>query len=405
MAADMVVGQVGVTPSSPADATRPRLLWLEYVKAFALIWIFLNHISEHLFGSPAFENPTQYWPLMADRISQLRPLEGFGSANAPVNLLRYVGWSGDQGVQLFLIVSGFGLTWGLLARYGKTALPLRSFYLRRMERIYPLWWACHIFFGILALLIPAFGITPVSFHFILSLLGIRVTPGQLYYFSGAWWYVPLLLQLYFVYPILWSLARRRGPLALLVFAGGGSLLIRGIGLFLLKDSGYLDAWSRGAIFVTRLPEFVVGVSLAVWLYQDYARIHRWLHRPSTLMGALMMYGVGFVLSFDLLGMTAAPFLLGVGMFILLYALFTRHTSLNETRSTIWVWLGEHSYSFYLIHSPFMFLFIPNALATDLLANGAVIANGVICTIVFTWISSIFLEWIADYGLQDRKSVV
>ena len=57
------------------------LLWLDLMKAVALIWIFLNHTSEKLFGSPYFANPDQYWPAITDRIQQLSPIAGHGYWN------------------------------------------------------------------------------------------------------------------------------------------------------------------------------------------------------------------------------------------------------------------------------------------------------------------------------------
>ena len=49
---------------------------------------------------------------------------------------------------------------------------------------------------------------------------------------------------------------------------GVSLAIRTIGLWVFADLvpewNYLDAWARGAVFVTRLPEFVFGMALAAW---------------------------------------------------------------------------------------------------------------------------------------------
>ena len=39
----------------------------------------------------------------------------------------------------------------------------------------------------------------VSPAFWASLLGIRVTPSQIYFFCPSWWYVGLLVQLYLVF--------------------------------------------------------------------------------------------------------------------------------------------------------------------------------------------------------------
>src|SRR5574342_669571 len=151
--------------------SKQKLLWVEYIKAFALIWIFFNHISEQLFGYPMIANPIAGWPPFAERLAQLVPLTGYGLWNIPVNLLRYLGWIGDQGVQLFIIASGFGLTWGLIQR-GAGKLNLREFYWRRLERIYPLWWGSHLLF-ICAWLVTGWGLSLFDPATFLSLVGIR----------------------------------------------------------------------------------------------------------------------------------------------------------------------------------------------------------------------------------------
>jgi peptidoglycan/LPS O-acetylase OafA/YrhL len=81
------------------------------------------------------------------------------------------GFSGDQGVQLFLIASGFGLTWGLLNKQAGKPLNIGKFYLRRTERIYPLWWGAHILF-IGFWFLTGWGLSLYSRATILSLLGI-----------------------------------------------------------------------------------------------------------------------------------------------------------------------------------------------------------------------------------------
>jgi hypothetical protein len=40
-----------------------RLIWPDLLKAIALIWIFLNHVTEQLFGYPYIANPMLNWPL------------------------------------------------------------------------------------------------------------------------------------------------------------------------------------------------------------------------------------------------------------------------------------------------------------------------------------------------------
>ena len=155
-----------------------RLSWVDTIRVIALIWIVLNHISEQLFGFPYFGNPTFDWPAFGEQLQQLVPLSAYGWGNVPVNILRYVGWLGDQGVGLFLILSGFGLTWRSLSRDANTSINLRRFWTGRGCRIFPLWWGAHTALLILGIF-AGLGASPISTDFFLSFFGIRLTPATL----------------------------------------------------------------------------------------------------------------------------------------------------------------------------------------------------------------------------------
>jgi len=77
----------------------------------------------------SFHRKPQFRLARIDRAcTPARPLNDFGMWNILFNALRYFGRSGDQGVQLFLIASGFGLTWGLLNRQAGKPLNIGIFY-------------------------------------------------------------------------------------------------------------------------------------------------------------------------------------------------------------------------------------------------------------------------------------
>ncbi|SRR5579883_120915 len=376
------------------------LNWVDLIKAIALLWILINHIVERLFKFAYIENPMADWGTLADRIAQLRPLEGYGIWTVPVNLLRYVGFAGDGGVQLFIILSGFGLTWGLLNRYGNAPFPLVQFYRRRFGRIYPLWWGAHLIF-ILTWLLTGWGL-PLKPETLLSFLGIRVTLDLFYYFSPAWWFISLLLQLYLVYPLLWRGLQRWGPLRLLLVSCAIAFVARAVGLLLL--GGYVDAWQRGAIFITRLPEFAFGISLAAWLYRSPDLTDRRLCAPVTLLLAVVAYVVGLALALTLLGMAVAPFLLGVSAFVLLYAALGGINRAASPRTGVWKWVGKHSYSLFLLHHPLVLLFVSDRKGSVRAIAGTVVA------VVLTVIGAIFLErlveWItAGLNRQYKKAGV
>jgi peptidoglycan/LPS O-acetylase OafA/YrhL len=379
--------------ASPAPrlvpAPRPvRLAWVDVVKAVGLVWIVWNHIAERLFGLPLFANPSVAWPPLATRVAQLAPLGGHGWLGVPLNLFRWIGWAGDQGVGLFLIAGGFGLTWGLLARGVGVALPVREFWRRRASRIYPLWWAAHLFFLVPCLLLGR-GLDPAAGTFWLDLLGVRLTPYQLYYFAPSWWYVGLLVQLCAVYPLLWIALRRAGPGRFLAWTLAIAFAVRGAGLLVFHHhlDGYLDAWSRGAIFVTRLPEFALGMALASWMHAAPAATDVRLRARTTRVAAVGTLGLGAVLSLGLLGMTVAPFLLGASVFALLYA----PASHPGRERGVWSWLGRHSYSLFLVQHPFIAACVPHAGV----GGPGRAAAGVLAALVLTVMSAVSLEWFVD----------
>ncbi len=245
------------------DRDLTRTPWLDGVRGVAMLWVFLVHVAEEIFGSPFFMNPAAGWPPLSERFSQLAPVVGLGSWSIPANLLRWVGWLGDQGVQLFLIVTGY-----LLVVAGRRAMEdgsLIRLWWQRLRRFLPMWWVAFLTFALASLLLGRDEPNPFSLSFVLSLLGIRVRPEDLYYGAGSWWYIGLLVQLGLIAPFLVRLARRSDGFRILGYLLGASVFVRGAGLLILEGHPYLDAWSRGAIVVTRLPEVLFGMMLALWI--------------------------------------------------------------------------------------------------------------------------------------------
>ena len=97
---------------SPAN----RLDGIDLLRGLAILFVLLNHINIRLLGADVAY--TDY---------------------LPAQLVHFLGWNGQLGVQIFFAVSGFLITSITLRRWG--ALPqvsLRNFYLLRFARIAPL---------------------------------------------------------------------------------------------------------------------------------------------------------------------------------------------------------------------------------------------------------------------------
>jgi peptidoglycan/LPS O-acetylase OafA/YrhL len=346
----MTVNNAQIGASTDHPVRLPKLLWFDRMKAIAMLWIVLNHVIEPIFGPILIGWPTKNWPPLAARLAQLQPLD-LGIWSIPVNALRYLGWMGDQGVALFLILSGFGLTWGVLQRYGRGVLPLKVFLRRRLLRLYPMWWVLHAFFIVMWLLTgQGLSLTDIRSYF--SITGLRIWPSSFFSFEGSWWFVTLLIQLYCAYPALWYGLRRWGAWPLLIASCLVGWVLRAFGFFYW--SHHMNLWHPGLLFLCRLPEFSLGIVLAVWFGQHPHQVQRILRHRSTMPLVLMTYALGMILSVTRFGNIFSPFVLGLSGFTLIYLVLQKIES-SISRPWSWLgWVGQHSYSIYLIHNPIIF---------------------------------------------------
>jgi peptidoglycan/LPS O-acetylase OafA/YrhL len=368
-----------------------QLEWIDLVKGVALLWIFLNHTVERIFGAPFFANPSSGWPAMEDRISQLAPVKVDGLWGGLLNITRWVGWSGDEGVQLFLLVSGFGLTWGLLKTMAGSRLSLREFYAKRLMRIYPPWWIAHL----VALPVMIILGLPVldDYRFYLSLVGIRFSSDLLYYIQPAWWYIGLLLQLYLLFPALWYLLKNTRTQSFVTLCVFLPLAIRFCGLLLFD--GYLDAWSRGAVFITRLPEFALGMLLAERLHEEPKDLMRSLTSWAGFFVGMGVYVAGFALAFSLSGMTVSTVLLGIGSFLLLLKPLNWLTMSRFRIRIPLLSIGKHSYSLFLMHGFFVRYMVPAGYSVE----PPLLAFRVAGAFVLTVVSALVLDWFVNQSLS------
>ena len=382
-----------------------RFDWLDSIKAIAMAWIIWNHIGEQFFGKPHLLSPSDNWGTLAARIEQLKPIAVSDYLSSIVmNAMRYVAWLGDHGVALFLIASGFGLAWSKLGQsqgrhYGERTDG--AFWWRRIRRIYPTWFFAHLIF----LLPPAligWRVSVVDPEFYASLVALRVTPGTLYYGVPAWWFVALILQLYLLFPFVFRFLCRFERWEGIVAIIAVSIVARGLGLWYFY--GYLDAWSRGAVFITRLPEFTFGIWLAIRLAKDFDSVHQSLMSVKTTLACSFGYAFAVAISVTLSGMVVAPFLGGVSVFVVFYR-FTNSVFFTHGWFSRWIhpviqWIGQHSLALYLVHHPIVFLLIPDGSQSvswiQLLFRVVfVIAASVGATLFLEWLASTATQWTMD----------
>lgn len=376
------------------NSLKERLFWLDITRGLAILWVFLVHFIERFMPGSMFANPDVNWPPLDERISQLIPLDVDGWSGVFINLLRYVGWLGDQGVQLFLVASGFGLALSALSRCSD--FSTREFYVKRLARLLPLWIVAHIVF-IATFAVLHKGLSPADWRTWASILGFRFIPQVMYYKFPAWWYIGLLLQLYAVFPLLFFILRRWSPFRFFVVVGGTAIIIRLAGLLVFEQQ--LDWWSRGGFFLSRLPEFAFGMAFAKWLSTASSDKLDKLKSRMGVAGIIGIYVLGNICSFFLLGMSIAFLMTGAGFFLLIFVLFSQKGLKNGGPVA---WAGRHSYPIYLFHHPVILFLVPSTLA---LGSTGKILFYLIATLAISIILALILEAATDFliGLIKRRA--
>jgi peptidoglycan/LPS O-acetylase OafA/YrhL len=268
--------------------------------------------------------------------------------------------NGGYGVQLFFILSGYLITALLLReedRYGRIAL--RAFWVRRILRIWPLYYLVVVlgFFVLPAidghLGSPGYGAT-LRIHFLpfLCFMGnwsMALVSPIAYDWLSVLWSVCVEEQFYIIVPLLIALvpARARRPLVVLLIVG--SIFVRGI-CAQRYGSQLMIVFNSFAQFDTLLSGVLLALVLG-WGRERpiLTRWLRWAQWPLYLV-------IGWVMSQPHLG-HGTPFhrtwdfvwvwLCGLGVVIV--AVWGRgwlRAALSYSRI---VWLGKISYGLYMYH--------------------------------------------------------
>ena len=171
-----------------------------------------------------------------------------------VNIL--FSYFGHFGVQMFLLISGYGLTMSMM-KNERSWLP---FFWERIKKLYPL-----LIVGVLFLFLTItltegrlFSDTEQT-ELCYKLLFIQtLVPGSALTLNGPWWFFALILQLYIFYPILYRLTKRFGWKAFLSIC-----LISYAIIYIYKfQLGLFDGEMIMMNMPGHLPEFCLGILLA-----------------------------------------------------------------------------------------------------------------------------------------------
>lgn len=333
-------------PTAPASV---RLSWLDGMKGISILWIAFFHF----FGTYANGRyPDALAPhYFSSFVSQCAPSSALGTLGCVVQgFLVAVSSVGFHAVAVFLLLSGFGLTYSL-ARTGEPDGGWIGWYRGRLLRLFPMYWLAHLVY----LLSPFIARPePVDYRFLLSFLGDRVYPVDMifFYLNPAWWYFGLLLELYLVFPLLFRLLQKLEVTWFLVLCGLVTLVSRYLLLCVIGAHGY---YVQGAFFGARLWEFAAGMALGLLYRRHQAMTEERLFTGWTFLAGIVIYTLGLYSYATTLSYTVTDPLIGTGLFIILAHVALWSGMLPRLAGRL-AYVGAFSYGLYLLHQPYVIYF-------------------------------------------------
>jgi peptidoglycan/LPS O-acetylase OafA/YrhL len=209
-----------------------------------------------------------------------------------------------------------------------------------------MYWVAHVVYLVSPFVAK---LEPVDSRIILSLLGLRFINIEMnfMYLNAAWWYFSMLIQFYLIFPLLFWAARKFGAWPFLIAACVLGFFVR---YLLLGPWAQNGLWVLGGFAVCRLPEFALGMALAMWHAKPQSRADGFLLRGFGLLAGVVLYPAALWLYdysyvFVDFATGACCFLVIVG----LAGLIARFTWLAKIISMV----GVYSYGLYLIHQPYV----------------------------------------------------
>jgi peptidoglycan/LPS O-acetylase OafA/YrhL len=310
------------------DANISHYQFLDIVKGLAIIWICWYHIDQIIF--PVRSTIAKF---------------------------------GYSGVSVFIILSGFGLTFSMFRNdifsfnnnnnnkllTDWKNFPWKKFFFKRFFRIYPLYIIAHIIFLITGFIIGKYEDMPLNIGLLLSITGLRVFfKDYFWYGPDAFWFVGLIIQFYILFPFLFFLIKKMGNVCFLIFCVVFCLISRIVTISLPEHYTLMLGLSPN-----RLAEFGLGMAIA----------YSTLMNKNTQLNYLKnkyIYSVIFFGTLIIIFLNLQPNFLIREIFIdpiiglLAFSILTVISLLImriKIVSIYFIFMGDISYSFYLLHSP------------------------------------------------------
>lgn len=282
----------------------------------------------------------------------------YAGSSAPVRVLGRIFYYGWMGVDLFFVLSGFLIT-GILVDSREGAGYFRNFYMRRVLRIFPL------YYGVLFLLLALTPVLGIQWHGIFVPLLLYLQNFQefnRYTFSlspdislNHMWSLAIEEQFYLLWPLLVYVARTRRRVLVLALC----LSAVALGLRVLLMAVWGNAYAAHHSMFARADSLLLGAALAM-LFRDremWPRVLRWAPWAFAGCAGLVLLSLGaggvrvfasqywvFCLRFSVVAVASA----GLLAWSLRPGVVASVFSVRVLR-----FFGKYSYGLYVLHMTFL----------------------------------------------------
>ena len=366
----------------PSNLPTPKkIIYLDYLRLFACLGVFACHLWV---GGilPNASNVTKNLSNLAHECLGIKGDSlyrcGFDSlflfpSNSGDHLLfnffNFVFGLGYQAVHLFFILSGFGLTLSALLVEKKTdRIRWFGFIKKRFIRLYPSYWLILAIY----LLLNFF-----QYSSFLGLLKTYVRGAIFLDVIPATWYIPILLQLYLLFPFLFYFLKKLSIknfllLSLLVKTVSSAIIITTSLLAFDKILGFgYGGLAPGGIALTRLFEFCFGMAIAKHWFTHERSVDAFtvFQKPKAIILGIFLECLGIFLSLKYtairfidhdipVGLFISDAFIGMGIFIISLNLVFLVDGLLKSKSKAWLDLiSNGTYEAYLVHSMVLSYFL------------------------------------------------
>ncbi len=327
------------------DTLTPKYLWIDFIKIFSMFYIIIFHWYQ------AYFDKIDYFSIfIRETFSNFLANPLTKPLIISISALPLLGY---QGVGVFFLVSGIGLT--LSINRGNS---WGHFIFKRFIRIYIPYWIALIFSVFIIILLTIFDIkieSPVfrihhtfSEWFHIVTLTNDIIPKWATFFNGTWWFLNVIILYYLAFPFFYrTLQKRRGTIFLYLLI---SLLIRFFYNYYKIDLPPYPV----IVFALRFFEFIFGIYIGITLIEDRYTIIKFFDRICWLAPLLWLYStyLRYNKSFFLISDTVITIL----FFFSIYAIYkiVRHSNFLMKVAG---YITPIFYEVYLIHYLFIAIMI------------------------------------------------